>query len=284
MTASAASGSAAPTQVRVRSQVPPATDRFDHVLRSEWTKFWSVRSTLYTFVALVIVTIGISALLCLAVAVNWTDIKPADRAQIDPVSQSLSGIFLGQMAIIALGALAISSEYSTGGIRTTLTAVPQRLRVLGAKALVLTVTAFGAGLVTMFASFWLGQRVLATADAHPPIDVSIGDPNVLRAVIGGALYVAACGLLGFALGALLRHTAGAITVAIGIVFVLPIVANFLPGTWGDNVGKVLNAGGAISNTRHVSGQFDPWTGYAVFSLWWVVLLTLAAILMLRRDA
>jgi ABC-2 type transport system permease protein len=269
---------------RKSTLVPPATDRFDHVVRAEWTKFWSVRSTMWTFIALVVVTIGISALLCLAVAANWSDIKPADRAQIDPVSQSLSGIFLGQMAIIVLGALAISSEYSTGGIRTTLTAVPQRLRLLGAKALVLTAMAFAAGLVTMFPSFWLGQRVLATADANPPIDVSLGDPNVLRAVLGGALYVAACGLLGFALGALLRHTAGAITVAIGIVFILPIVANFLPGTWGDNVGKVLNAGGAISNTRHVDGQLAPWTGYAVFSLWWIVLLAVAGVLIRRRDA
>jgi ABC-2 type transport system permease protein len=269
---------------RERTLVPPATDRFDHVLRSEWTKFWSVRSTMWTFISLVVVTIGISALLCLAVAVNWADIKPADRAQIDPVSQSLSGVFLGQMAIIVLGSLVISGEYSTGGIRTTLTAVPQRLRLLFAKALVLAVMAFVAGVVTMFPSFWLGQKVLATADANPPIDVSLGDPNVLRAVIGGALYVAACGLLGFALGALLRHTAGAITVAIGIVFVLPIVANFLPGTWGDNVGKVLNAGGAISNTRHIEGQLDPWTGYAVFSLWWIVLLAVAAVLIRRRDA
>jgi ABC-2 type transport system permease protein len=267
---------------RERTLVPPATDRFDHVLRAEWTKFWSVRSTMYTFISLVVVTIGISALLCLAVAANRDDIKPADRAQIDPVSQSLSGVFLGQMAIIVLGALVISAEYSTGGIRTTLTAVPQRLRLLFAKALVLAVMAFVAGVITMFPSFWLGQRVLATADAG--IEVSLSDPNVLRAVLGGALYVAACGMLGFALGALLRHTAGAITVAIGIVFVLPIVSNFLPGTWGENVGKVLNAGGAITNTRHVDGQFDPWTGYAVFSLWWIILLALAAVLMRRRDA
>jgi ABC-type transport system involved in multi-copper enzyme maturation permease subunit len=267
---------------RESTLVPPSTDRFDHVVRAEWTKFWSVRSTMYTFLSLIVVTIGISALLCLAVAANWDDIKPEDRAQIDPVSQSLSGVFLGQMAIIVLGALVISAEYSTGGIRTTLTAVPQRLRLLFAKALVLAVMAFVAGVLTMFPSFWLGQRVLATADAG--IEVSLGDPNVLRAVLGGALYVAACGLLGFALGALLRHTAGAITCAIGIVFVLPIVSNFLPGTWGDNVGKVLNAGGAISNTRPVEGQLDPWTGYAVFSLWWIVLLALAAILMRRRDA
>jgi len=283
MTAATTQPAGAPAP-RVRTLVTPATDRFDHVLRSEWTKFWSVRSTMWTFISLVVVTIGISALLCLAVAANWKDIKPADRLTIDPVSQSLSGIFLGQMAIIALGALAISSEYSTGGIRTTLTAVPQRLRLLGAKAVVLTVMAFVAGVVTMFPSFWLGQRVLATAPAHPPIDVSLGDPNVLRAVLGGALYVMACGLLGFALAAVLRHTAAAISAGFAIVFILPIVSNFLPGTWGNNVGKVLNAGGAITNTRHVDEQFGPWTGYAVFSLWWIVLLVVAAVLMRRRDA
>lgn len=267
---------------RQRSVVPAATDRFDHVLRAEWTKFWSVRSTMFTFVALVVVTVGISALLCLAVAANWDDIEAADRAQIEPVAQSLSGIFLGQMAIIVLGALTISAEYSSGSIRTTLTAVPQRLRLLGAKALMLAVIAFAAGLVTMLPSFLLGQAVLATADAG--IEVSLGDPGVLRAVIGGALYVAACGLLGFALGTLLRHTAGAITVAIGIVFILPIMGNFLPGTWGDNVSKVLNSGGAIMNARPVEDQLDPWTGYAVFSLWWIVLLAVAAVLMRRRDA
>ncbi|MGZ4591273.1 MAG: ABC transporter permease subunit [Actinomycetes bacterium] len=267
---------------RTRSVVPAGTDRFDHVVRAEWTKFWSVRSTMWTFIALVVVTIGISALLCLAVAANWDNISAQDRAQIDPVSQSLSGIFLGQMAIIVLGTLTISSEYSTGGIRTTLTAVPQRLRLLGAKALVLGVIAFVAGLITMVPSFLLGQAVLSTADAG--IERSLGDPGVLRAVIGGALYVTACGLLGFALGALLRHTAAAITIAIGLVFILPIVGNFLPGTWGDNVGKVLNSGGSIMNTQHAEGQLDPWTGYAVFSLWWIVLLAAAAVLMRRRDA
>jgi ABC-2 type transport system permease protein len=272
----------ADTSIRVSTLVPPATDRFDHVLRAEWTKFWSVRSTMWTFIALVVVTIGISALICLAVAANWDQTTASDRATFDPVSTSLVGVFLGQMAIIVLGALVISSEYSTGGIRTTLTAVPQRLRLLFAKALVLAVMAFAAGVVTTFPSFWLGQRVLATADAG--IEASFGDPHVLRAVLGGALYIAACGLLGFSLGALLRHTAGAITTAIGIVFVLPIVANFLPGTWGDNVGKVLNAGGAISNTRHVDGQLAPWTGYAVFSLWWIILLAVAAVMMRRRDA
>ena len=281
-TQTAQPGSASAPAPRESSLVPPATDRFDHVLRAEWTKFWSVRSTMWTFVSLVIVTIGISALLCLAVAANWKDIKPADRATIEPVSQSLSGIFLGQVAIIVLGALTISSEYSTGGIRTTLTAVPQRLRLLGAKALVLAVIAFAAGLVTMFPSFLLGQWVLSTA--HAGIERSLGDPGVLRAVVGGALYVAACGLLGFALGGLLRHTAGAITSAIGIVFILPIVGNFLPGSWGDNVSKVLNAGGSIMNARPVQGQLGAWTGYAVFSLWWIVLLALAGVLIRRRDA
>ena len=108
---------------------------------------------------------------------------------------------------------------------------------------------FVAGVITMFPSFWLGQLVLATADATRRSMSRSATRTCCARSLGGALYVAACGLLGFALGALLRHTAGAITVAIGIVFVLPIVSNFLPGTWGDNVGKVLNAGGAITNTR-----------------------------------
>ncbi|MGH3384779.1 MAG: ABC transporter permease subunit [Nocardioidaceae bacterium] len=262
--------------------VPPATDRFDHIVRSEWTKFWSVRSTMWTFVALVVVTVGISALFCLGVAVSWEDIPEADRAQIEPVSQSLSGIFFGQPAIIVLGALVISAEYSTGGIRTTLTAVPHRLHLLAAKALVLTVVAFVAGIVTMFPAFWIGQLVLATADAG--LEVSLGDEGVLRAVIGGALYVTACGLLGFAMGALLRHTAGAITAAIGIVFILPIAGNFLPGDWGDDVNKVLNAGGAIMQARQIEGTLGPWEGYAIFSLWWIVLLVVAAVLIRRRDA
>jgi ABC-2 type transport system permease protein len=268
--------------VRRRASVPPGKDSFANILRSEWTKFWTVRSTMWTFVALVVVTVGVSALLCLAVAANWDQIDPADRAQIEPVSQSLSGIFLGQMAIIVLGALVITAEYSSGGIRTTLTAVPHRLHLLGAKALLLALLAFLAGVVTMFASFWLGQKVLSTA--HAGIEVSLGDPGVLRAVFGGALYVMACGLLGLAVGALLRHTAGAITTAIGIVFVLPIIGNFLPGSWGDNVNKVLNAGGAVMNARPVEGQFSPWVGYGVFSLWWIVLLAIAAVLMRRRDA
>ena len=162
--------------------------------------------------------------------------------------------------------------------------MPQRLRLLFAKALVLAVMAFVAGVITMFPSFWLGQLVLATADATP-IEVSLGDPNVLRAVSVARCTSPPAGCSASRSAPCLRHTAGAITVAIGIVFVLPIVSNFLPGTWGDNVGKVLNAGGAITNTRpNVDDQLAPWTGYAVFSLWWIVLLAAAAVLMRRRDA
>jgi hypothetical protein len=275
-------GTAPAAPERHRTLVPPATDRFDHVMRSELTKFVSVRSTFWTFVSLIVATIGFSYLFCLAVAVSWDTMKPEDRAQIEPVSQSLSGLFLGQMAIIVLGALVISAEYSSGGIRTTLSAVPQRLRLLFAKGLVLAVLSFVAGVVTVFPSFWLGQWELSRANAG--LEKTLGDPGAFRAVLGAALYIAACGLLGFALGALLRHTAGAITVGIGIVFVLPIVGSFLPGTWGDNVGKVLNAGGAITNATPVDNSFGPWTGYLVFSLWWVVLLLVAAVLMRRRDA
>lgn len=265
-----------------RSLVPPSSDSFGHVLQAEWTKFWSVRSTTWTFVALVVATAGISALICWAVASSFDSAPPEARAGFDAVSISLAGIILGQAAVVVLGCLTISAEYTSGGIRTTLTAVPHRVRLLLAKAVVLAAITFVAGVLTMLLSFSIGQLVLSTADAG--LEVGLGDDGVLRAVIGGGLYIVACGLLGFAVGALLRHTAGAITTTLGILFVLPIIANFLPSDWGATVRKYINAGNSIFSTTTPEGQLGPWEGYAVFSLWWVVLLVVAAVLIRRRDA
>jgi ABC-type transport system involved in multi-copper enzyme maturation permease subunit len=265
-----------------RGAVPPSADSFGHVLRAEWTKFWSVRSTAWTFAALVVATAGISALICWAVAASFDDAPEQAQAGFDAVSVSLAGIILGQAAVVVLGCLTISAEYTSGGIRTTLTAVPHRVRLLLAKAVVLAAITFVAGVATMLLSFSIGQLVLSTADAG--LEVGLGDDGVLRAVVGGGLYIVACGLLGFAVGALLRHTAGAITTTLGILFVLPIIGNFLPGDWGQTVRKFINAGNTIFSTTTPEGQLGPWEGYAVFSLWWVVLLAVAAVLIRRRDA
>jgi ABC-type transport system involved in multi-copper enzyme maturation permease subunit len=272
------------TSPRQRSTVPPATDRFDRLLLSEWTKLWSVRSTFWTLLVLFVVTVGF------AVLATWGTMQGVDAnaesvpAEFDSTSLTLAGLTFGQLAAAVLGAMVISSEYSTGGIRSTLTAVPGRLRLLLAKALVYVAVAFVVGLVTCFASFFLGQVFL-----HEEYRMSLGDPGVTRAVIGGALYVAGSGMFGFALGALVRHTAGAITAAVALLLVLPPLTLLLPGDWGDTVTRhfTSNAGQQITSATHVNtvpAVLGPWEGYAWFTLEWVVLLVIAAVLMRRRDA
>ena len=266
------------TATSVRAAAAPARrPGFGDVVRSEVTKLFSVRSTLWTLLAFLVVTIGFSALIC-AVA-GRADVSGPDY---DAASQSLVGLFFGQVAAVVLGVLSITSEYSKGGIRTTLTAVPNRLRLLAAKALVIAVTLALVSLVAVFASFFLGQSLLAKHDAS----VGLGDPHVLRAVLGGALYVVASGLFGFALGVLLRQSAGAITGGLVLLFVAPPLVGLIPGHTGDTISKYFtsNAGQSILMAVHDPATLSPWGGYAVFTLWWVIPLAIGAALMVRRDA
>jgi len=267
-----------------RSPVPPATDRFDRLLLSEWTKLWSVRSTSWNLLVLVVVTVGFAAL------ATWGTMQGVDAGaegvpdEFDSTSLTLAGLTFGQLAAAVLGAMVISSEYSTGGIRATLTAVPNRLRLLLAKALVFVVVAFAVGLVTCFAAYFVGQLFL-----YEDYQTSLGDPGVTRAVIGGALYVAGSGMFGFALGALVRHTAGAITAAVALLLVLPPLTNLLPGDWGDTVTRhfTSNAGQQITAATQpptTPSLLGPWEGYTWFTLEWLVILVAAAFLMRRRDA
>ncbi len=268
------------------TQPTPTPTRHDdslwHVIRSEWTKFWSVRSTMWSLLILVVITVGFSALFSWGVASNIDDFTPEERATLDPTSVATGGIAFGQLVIAVLGVLVISTEYSTGAIKTSLAAVPQRMRLLFGKALVFVVVALIVGTITSFAAFFVGQAFLAAED----LDTHLGEEGVLRAVIGGGLYLAASGMFGFAIGALLRHTAGAITAAVAGLFVLPGLTNLLPGDWGDTVQKYFttNAGQQVLIVRQSGDVLSPWAGYAVFTAWWVVILAIAAILMKRRDA
>lgn len=264
--------------------LPAGSTSLWNVVRSEWVKLWSVRSTVWTLGLVVVLTVGFGALICWAIVSSWDQAPPETRATIDATSISLAGLMFAQLAIAVLGAMIITTEYSTGGIRATFTAVPKRLKVLAAKAIVLAVAAFVTGVVTSFAAFYLGQAILSTRG----ISTSIGEPGVLRAVFGGGLYILGCGMLGFAIGALLRHTAGAITLAVALLFVAPILLSFLPSGWGDQVRKyfVSNAGQQITSATS-AGSTDmlaPWPGYLVFTLWWVVILLVAAYFLNRRDA
>jgi ABC-2 type transport system permease protein len=265
-----------------RSSVPSSGTTIANVLRAEWTKLWSVRSTRWTVLATVLVSWGFTTLFAWGETANWSHVDPQERATIDATANSLAGLYFGQLAIAVLGALIITAEYSTGGIRTTLTAVPQRLKVLLAKGVTFAVVALVVGLITSFGAFFIGQAFFSTVG----VEAHLGDPGVTRAVIGGGLYILGCGMLGFAVGSLLRHTAGSITTAIGLLFVLPILTNLLPGDWGKKVQEYFfsNPGGQITTIRQDPNQLSPWNGYLVFTIEWLVILVIGAILLERRDA
>jgi ABC-2 type transport system permease protein len=248
---------------------------------SELTKIRSTRSTYWTLLALIVITIGFGALASFGATRGGGVHGPG----FDATMHSLGGLYLGQLIIAVLGALVITSEYSTGMIRTSLTAMPRRSVVFAAKALVFGLVAFVVGLITSFGSFFLGQAIMSSDH----ISASLSQPDVLRAVIGGALFLTACGLLAFGIGMMLRHSAGAITAAIGLLFVLTVLVQFLPQSWQDHVNKWIPAlaGSQIWAVKPSLGgppMFSAWGGFAVLAGYAVVALIGGFILFIRRDA
>jgi len=262
-----------------------ARPRFGDLMRSEWTKLRSVRSTAWSLITFVVVTVGFTALITWLIAANWAQANPEDRAATvaDPVATILgTGLYFGQLVICVLGVLAISSEYSTGMIRSSLLAVPRRLPMLAAKGAVFALLVLAVSELVAFGSFFAGSAILRS---HAP--VALGDPGVARAVIGAGLYLAVLGLFSIAIGTVARHTAGAISTAIGVVFVLPIIASFLPAGWGQHVHDYLPsvAGAMIAQASQGADQvLSPWQGFGVFCAWTALLLAAAFYLLRRRDA
>ena len=258
---------------------------FGHLLLTEWIKIRSVRSTVWTLILLFVLTVGFTALLSLAISASWDQARPATHAAViaDPVDTILgTGLEFGQLAVCVLGVLVISSEYAAGTIRVSLLAVPRRWPMMAAKALVFAVIVFVVGEVAAFGSFFAGSAIL---HSHAP--VSISDPGVARAIVGAGLYLTVLGWFAMAIGALLRHTAGAITTVIGVVFVLPIIAAFLPASWGQHVHDYLPSvsGGMIAQAQQGANQvLSPWQGFGVFCIWTALLLAVAFALLQRRDA
>jgi ABC-2 type transport system permease protein len=263
--------------------LPPQTGRagFADALRSEWTKIRSTRSTYWTLLALVVVCVGIGALSSAGTAAHHEGIT---RASFDATQQSLAGLYVGQLVIAVLGALVITSEYTTGMIRTSLAVQPRRGVVFAAKAVVFAAVTLVTGLITSFASFFVGQAILS--GAH--LSATLGQPNVLRAVIGGALFLTACGMLAYGLGALIRHTAGAISTAIGLLFVVTVLVQFLPHSWQDTVAKWTPAlaGSQIWATKVTpeAHQFPAWGGFAVLAGWAAAAIIAGLVVFRTRDA
>jgi ABC-2 type transport system permease protein len=258
---------------------------FGRLLLSEWTKIRSVRSTVWSLVLLVVVTFGFTGLFTWLTILQWDKSDAASRAQImaDPVSTILgSGLEFGQLTICVLGVLVITSEYSTGVIRASLLAVPRRIPMLAAKALVFGVLVLIVGEIVTFPSFFLGAAIL---HSHAP--VSLSDPGVARAVFGAGLYLSVLGLFAMGLGGIIRHTAGAITGVIAFVLVLAPLTQLIPGKIGKYVHAYLptEAGQLIGQAHQQANQvLSPWEGFGVFCLWTAVLLAIAGYLLKTRDA
>ncbi|WP_375478567.1 ABC transporter permease [uncultured Jatrophihabitans sp.] len=253
------------------------------VLHSEWTKFRSLRSTVWTLLIAVILMVGIGALFSAVTANQFHTFSAGDVAKFNPISTSLNGIAFAQLAIGVLGVLMITGEYSTGMIRSSLTAVPRRLPVLWGKLTVFAGMVLAVSLVTSFVSFFLGQSLL---NSHN-LGVSISSPGALRSVFGAALYMTVAGVIGMAIGSLLRNTAAGISTFVGAFFVIPPLAGLLPSSISDHLVQYFpsNAGAALyGGARDVTNALSPWTGFGVLCAYAAVLIAAAAWRMRRTDA
>ncbi|WP_112470662.1 ABC transporter permease subunit [Streptomyces triticisoli] len=252
------------------------------VIRSEWIKLRSLRSTLFTLLAAVVAMIGLGFLFSYFTAERWSNLPPRERLAFDPTLVSLRGFFLAQLAVGVLGVLVVGGEYATGMIRATLSAVPRRLPVLWAKALVYAVVAWVLMTVASLTAFLVGQAALS--DHH--LQTSLDAPGVPRAVLGAGLYLTGVALIGVALGALIRNTAGGIATLFGVLLVLPVLAQALPSSWFDAVDRYLpsTAGQGLLHVQQQPHTLAPWTGFALFCLYALLALAAAAIALRRRDA
>jgi len=285
---------------------PPGRVGLRRAVAAEWTKLWTVRSTMFTLVATGVAVVGLCVL-------GTATVNPTEIVD-DPTRRSLIGIFLGQLIFGVLGVLVMSAEYGTGTIRATLSAIPRRPVVLGAKVVVFGAVAVVASEILAFAAFAIGQALLSARHATGtaaaaqraqqlglkiPHDIqaalstgsaSLGQPGVLRAVVGAGLYLAVLGLMALGLATIIRHTAGAISAFVGIVLVLPLIVEALPTSMTNALARYLpaNIGFTMFSTHgapdRIANAFSPWTGFAVLVLYAVVILGIGCWVLVRRDA
>jgi ABC-2 type transport system permease protein len=248
------------------------------VIRSEWIKFWSLRSSIVTLIAAVVVFVGIGLLAAYISTTRDIGGGPGGGPG-SPIDISLAGVNFAQLVFGTLGVLFMATEYTTGMIRSSLAAVPTRLPVLWAKIAVFTGIGFTVTLVAAVIAFLGGQAIIGDGGA------SLGDPGVVRALVGSAVFLTGSGLLGVALGALMRSTAAAMSTFFGVMFLLQgITVLLLPQSWQDDVGPYLpsEAGAAIGAVSQNPGNLSPWAGLAVF-LGYIVLVGGAAAWRLKKH-
>ncbi|MEV4190852.1 ABC transporter permease subunit [Streptomyces toxytricini] len=256
---------------------------FPAVLRSEWTKIRTVASTVWTLAAASVVTVGMSALLCVFLNSQFETLPKEQQLAFDPTASSFAGMSLGQAAVIVFGVLVVGTEYSTGMIRTSLAAVPRRGSFLAGKLLVATALALAVGLVTSFVSFFTGQALLGEHS------IGIGEPNVLRAVFGAGLYMAVIALFAMGLTMVLRSSMLALGILLPFVFLLsPIlgsvdatqkVAYFFPNVAGSRIMQTVPA--VLDGSEP---PYGPWGGFGIMAAWAALAVVAGYAVLRKRDA
>jgi ABC-2 type transport system permease protein len=253
---------------------------FRTVARMEWQKLRTVRSTWYI---VAVFAAGLTGLAMLAASQeNYAQLSAADRVSFDPTSQAFLGLVPGQLLLGILGVLAISTEFSSGMIRATFAAAPSRPLVLAAKAAVLGAVTLAAGEISAFAAFFAGQAVLK-APAPP---ATLGQPGVLRAAAMAGAYPALIALISLGIGAIIRHTAGAICALVGVVFVLPLLFSQLSSSIRDTAQKFLpdTMRNSLTAARPVARLLSPGLTFGLLCAYAMVALAAGAWALARRDA
>ncbi|MEV2197272.1 ABC transporter permease [Streptomyces phaeochromogenes] len=251
------------------------------VVRSEWTKIRSVASTVWTLSLAAVVTVALGVLISLLSRNEFDNLSTKDQLSFDPTFISFAGMSLGQLAMIVFGVLVVSNEYSTGMIRTSLAAVPQRGTFLFSKIAVATGLAFVVALATSFVAFFLGQAMLGSHRA------SIGDPGVLRAVIGGGLYMTLIALFSMGVATMLRSPMLSLGILMPFFFLISAILGNVDAT--KKVGQYLpdQAGSKIMQVVTPIDDdvpYGPWGGLGIMVLWVLVAVAGGYVLLKKRDA
>ena len=272
----------APAAAPVRAFVPSGSGlSFGGELRSEWIKLRTVRSTIWSYATVIVISLGMSAIMSASLDLAGREIPAVEQATF-LAQPATFGVFFGQLVVAVLGVLAISGEYSTGMIRSSITATPKRLPMLAAKAIVLVVCTFVVGLISTVGSALVAMMMLAGQGITP----SLTDPDLLLPLLGGALYLALVSVFALGVGAILRSSAGGIAAALGIVLLLPIVLSMIPAVWAADLAPYLlsNAGLASFGLDLGGAGLEAWQNILIVLGWVAVSLAGAAVLLKRRDA
>ncbi len=255
---------------------------FTAAFRSEWTKLTTVRSTMWALGIAAVSTIGFGVLLTAIAVHQWDHRTLAEVSGFDPLLYSYAGLNVGQLCIGVLGVLVMTSEYATGVIKLTFGATPQRRILLGAKVLTFSAITAVVSCISCVSVFFICQAILASKHAG----VSIADPGVLRAVMGGAVHMVLIGAIAVGIGALIRHTAGAVAILFGVLLIIPGLVQLLPQPWNNDITLYLpsSAGAAMSAVVRFPNLLSPLEGLLVLGAYAVATLALASMLLVRRDA